>query len=446
MATIPCKREIVSGYECGADRFDEVFLHVTKGRGAADGYFCYDDGEARRFLLLRNGQPFSAAVVDDGSGGTTALREFFEPFLSGACSLTFCEADAELVESVAAAWQRSPDAHVSKALVDPSIVVRSLTDRGVRALVRLRSGQAYSYALVDGGEVQWFHAGGPDAEPAVGHLPSARLATALERRRGELDLDIYLDPHAQRSDDWAVVPPDYHEGMVRFYCTTAPQIVVSLGGREVKRIRLRPGDTTVGRDAGNDLMIDNLSVSRQHAVFTFVDGRCSIEDLGSSNGTIVGGRRIESAELLADGQEAIVGKHSLRFVARATLRDKPADSSQMDSTVFMRVPQFSQREEPLEGVLTVGGRTVRISRTPWTIGSDSGCDLQLRQWGVRPLHAQVERDAAGQLWITHQGGAMSSTRVNGLKMKTSPLRSGDDIQVGSASIRFRLLGERSPEK
>lgn len=69
---------------------------------------------------------------------------------------------------------------------------------------------------------------------------------------------------------------------------------------------------SVGRSSKNDIQIDNLAVSGAHATIKKVMNAYFIEDLGSTNGTFVNEKKVAKYELL-DGDEVIIGKHSLVF-------------------------------------------------------------------------------------------------------------------------------------
>jgi pSer/pThr/pTyr-binding forkhead associated (FHA) protein len=95
-----------------------------------------------------------------------------------------------------------------------------------------------------------------------------------------------------------------------------PALVVRSGGGRAGE-HFVPGDesTTIGRSPDCDIFLDDVTVSRNHAVLRRSDGRFLIEDQGSLNGTFVNRRRIESAEL-ADGDELQVGKYRLTFLEK----------------------------------------------------------------------------------------------------------------------------------
>lgn len=90
------------------------------------------------------------------------------------------------------------------------------------------------------------------------------------------------------------------------------EITLQLGDKVLASYETDNDDITIGRSAGNDIRIDNLSVSGNHARVRKVMNTYLIEDLGSTNGTFVNEKRIERYELI-DADRVIIGKHSLLF-------------------------------------------------------------------------------------------------------------------------------------
>ena len=95
-----------------------------------------------------------------------------------------------------------------------------------------------------------------------------------------------------------------------------PALVVRSGGGRAGETFTPQGDrTTIGRSPDCPVFLDDVTVSRRHAVLVERDSRWFVEDQGSLNGTFVNRRRVESAEL-SDGDEIQIGKYRLTFLAR----------------------------------------------------------------------------------------------------------------------------------
>ena len=93
-----------------------------------------------------------------------------------------------------------------------------------------------------------------------------------------------------------------------------PALVVrSGGGRAGEHFVPKDDRTTIGRSPDCDIFLDDVTVSRKHAVLLRAGGSFVIEDQGSLNGTFVNKRRIDSSPL-ADGDEVQIGKDRLTFL------------------------------------------------------------------------------------------------------------------------------------
>ena len=91
-------------------------------------------------------------------------------------------------------------------------------------------------------------------------------------------------------------------------------VVRAGGGRAGETFRLERGRTTIGRSPECDVFLDDVTVSRTHAVLESDGDRWVVRDQGSLNGTYVNRRRVDSARL-EDGDDVQIGKFRLTFLA-----------------------------------------------------------------------------------------------------------------------------------
>ena len=88
-----------------------------------------------------------------------------------------------------------------------------------------------------------------------------------------------------------------------------PQLVMQTGPNPGKVYALEKPDLTVGRDIGNDIVINDAEVSRKHARLFIQGDQYILEDLGSTNGTFVNGARIASPHVLVSGENIQMGEN-----------------------------------------------------------------------------------------------------------------------------------------
>ena len=96
---------------------------------------------------------------------------------------------------------------------------------------------------------------------------------------------------------------------------TGPALVVRSGGGRAGETFHPQAETSIGRSPDCGIFLDDVTVSRKHAVIVQRDGGFFVDDQGSLNGTFVNRKRVESAQL-EDGDELQIGKYRLTFLDR----------------------------------------------------------------------------------------------------------------------------------
>ncbi len=100
-------------------------------------------------------------------------------------------------------------------------------------------------------------------------------------------------------------------------------LVICTGGFEGMEYALTSDETLIGRNPNTDITLLDENISREHAIVLLDEetGAYTIEDLQSSNGTKVNGKRVRSAALV-DADEVEIGNTRFRFL----LKDAPSAS------------------------------------------------------------------------------------------------------------------------
>jgi len=119
------------------------------------------------------------------------------------------------------------------------------------------------------------------------------------------------------------------------------KLILSLDGQLIKEFTLTKERSTIGRKPHNDVQIDNLAVSGEHAIIMTILKDSFLEDLGSTNGTLVNGQPVKK-HFLQDNDVVEIGKYKLKYVNEA-----PATMSQaeFEKTMVLRAPVAGSKAE-----------------------------------------------------------------------------------------------------
>jgi hypothetical protein len=127
---------------------------------------------------------------------------------------------------------------------------------------------------------------------------------------------LVRDPGVEATQAFAVEDPqDALDAFEDVGIRGVALVVRSGGGRSGETFTPQEERTTIGRSPDCGIFLDDVTVSRKHAVLAKQGERWAIEDLGSLNGTFVNRERVDSA-VLSDGDEIQIGKYRLTFLQR----------------------------------------------------------------------------------------------------------------------------------
>jgi pSer/pThr/pTyr-binding forkhead associated (FHA) protein len=135
----------------------------------------------------------------------------------------------------------------------------------------------------------------------------------------------------------------------------AAKIILSMGGMVLKEYPLSKERMTIGRRHSNDIVIENLAVSGEHAVVLTILHDSFLEDLDSTNGLIVNGVATKK-RFLQNNDLIEIGKHTLRYV---TDHVSKVDAADFEKTMLMRAPVKIEHPVAKAGESTTG----RFSQT-----------------------------------------------------------------------------------
>jgi pSer/pThr/pTyr-binding forkhead associated (FHA) protein len=134
-------------------------------------------------------------------------------------------------------------------------------------------------------------------------------------------------------------------------------VTVVFGGQEQKVYKLDKDKLIVGREPTCEIPIDNLGISRQHCAFAQRGEAFIVQDLGSSNGTFVNGKKI-TEHFLNNDDEVVIGKYTLKFKNESQAAPAPeaaAGGAAVPDTLNTYVMDGAKIQEQLAKMRQGGG-------------------------------------------------------------------------------------------
>jgi uncharacterized membrane protein YdfJ with MMPL/SSD domain/pSer/pThr/pTyr-binding forkhead associated (FHA) protein len=190
----------------------------------------------------------------------------------------------------------------------------------------------------------------------------------------------------------------------------------------------------VGRQ-GADLTIDDPELSRRHAVLRPVDGGVEVQDLGSTNGTFVDGRRIDGTEVVRDGGTVQIGSSDI------TIEPDPSPAA---APAAQGTPAAEAPPAPSGGPRTVlrmthgtaPGTMIPVGTEPFVIGrGESGMGMLDGDPELSRQHAQISK-VDGKV-VVEDLGSTNGTFVNGNRIAApTVLKPGDSLYLGTTALEL----------
>jgi len=229
-----------------------------------------------------------------------------------------------------------------------------------------------------------------------------------------------------------------------------PKMIVSIDGVVIKEVQLTKDRTTLGRRPYNDIVIDNLAVSGEHAVLQMVGADVFIEDLNSTNGTYINGKAIKK-QLLAHNDTVEIGKYKIKYLVD--------DSGEYEKTMIMRPggsapPPFQAPSPVASGHGGGGGGVAAPAPAPAAApvnlqaamikvlnGAAAGREVALTKVvttvgkpGVQV--ASITKRPNGYTFAHVEGAQRPSINGAPLVGDSVPLRNGDVIELAGTQMQF----------
>ncbi|KPF51166.1 hypothetical protein IP87_16560 [beta proteobacterium AAP121] len=230
------------------------------------------------------------------------------------------------------------------------------------------------------------------------------------------------------------------------------KLVVSLDGVVIKEVQITKDKTTLGRRPYNDIVIDNLAVSGEHAVLQMVGADVFIEDLNSTNGTYINGKAIKK-QLLTHNDTVEIGKYKIKFLVdesgeyEKTMIMRPGSSASAGLGVppTQPAPTYTSTPSNFGGLGPSAPPPPPVPTQPASIkvlnGAAAGREVSLTKVvttvgkpGVQV--ASITKRPNGYAFAHVEGATRPS--INGVPLvgDSVPLRNGDVIELAGTQMQF----------
>ncbi len=398
---------------------------VRSGR-CANGYLYIARPGMCDLLLFYKQAIHSAVRLEQGRFGPLSVAELFKGLdRVPPARVRLCSTDVGLILLMAVVLQNRPTLKVTSNLADVERMLAELEKRAKpAAIVVSRGGDHNLIYCRDGRPTASYFAEGV-APPSAEAIGDQILEYCYAAPDEETVLEIFHDLRSKRDENAGQRFKELLSGA----SGPPPFFVVVRHGKEVVERRLiKGGRAEIGRDPANDIVIDHLSVSRQHCTIEWKDGVFLIQDSGSSHGITVNGVTVKQDRLNL-GDRIYVGEFEIMF------GDEEAAPQEALRTLF--VPGRPQ----LAGAAKLMFRDtlIPLDNPVFSMGKGNGATLKLSGFFMRPIQATIVREANGthRLLAAKGGKAVS---VNGESLQTTGklLASGDAIAVGKHEMVFLL--------
>src|SRR3954466_7236421 len=220
-----------------------------------------------------------------------------------------------------------------------------------------------------------------------------------------------------------------------------PKMIVSIDGVVIKEVQLTKDRTTLGRRPYNDIVIDNLAVSGEHAVLQMTGSEVYLEDLNSTNGTYINGKAVKK-QLLQNNDTVEIGKYKIKYMNEApgatyekTLIMKAGSVPPLAPAASSAMPAASSSAggggelAGIKGAIKVlsgaaAGREVPLVKVVTTIGKPGVAVAAITK---RP-HGFVVAHVEGSNKPTLNGTSIGAEPVN--------LKNGDLLELAGTQMQF----------
>jgi pSer/pThr/pTyr-binding forkhead associated (FHA) protein len=451
---LPYLKKIEEYADFSTSHMNDVVRDLLSKSAQLPCYLEVSNGSSQYFLFFREKQIYSAGMIEDGHFKNLAIKDFFlSTSQMSSVAATSYEVNSKILHSLLIMFQKKASLRLLTSMVDLDEVLDRIEEDGKSCIVVASQDEFLAVLRYEKGQVT-----------ALGHEHSFTAPKENNFREDflvkiytlsaeqQFSIAVYEDLLVKYAADAKMIDDKFVGDVTELYLSKPPIITLTLKDREIGHWVMDRPSMNIGRTAENDIQIDNLAVSRLHAILEKDKGRYYIKDCDSLNGTLVNGKRIGRAQL-QPGDRISLGKHVLKIQKQtgmeiaAGVNPEPFDQTVIITADTPRPPVPllehlpAQQDEESDSVPRLVERTksgdvvFELRKPTCLIGKDYEADIEIAGFFVAAKHAEIVHEN-GDFVLRHINGRRKVS-VDGQPIKEKVLKNNVSIKIGKREFVFQ---------
>jgi pSer/pThr/pTyr-binding forkhead associated (FHA) protein len=228
---------------------------------------------------------------------------------------------------------------------------------------------------------------------------------------------------------------------------TFPRLIVKSPQGLTQEIDITKPSFTIGRKPDNDLCLEDPAVSGHHARVVKIQEVLFLEDLASTNGTLINERKVDrkqlqDADIIKIGLYRIIYRHDTMPVDNPV---SPRAAPDTDKTIVSSGsvgPDRAPASQSIGHIRVLSGKSdqaeYRLTKQLSVIGAQEDAVIRLTGWFAPKIAAIIARRATGYVVTMAEGGKQVFVNEKPVKGQ-APLADGDVIEVAGVKMYFSMM-------
>ena len=441
---IPYDRVLINPTDFEPHAFDSTVKHLLETSSKTPAVVELFNDYIQYLLFLNDGQCYWAGVRGPDGFDCISIREFFSRLRRTQFpKVVAYEINLLLYHSLLVFLQNKPDLKVSSSLVNlDELLARAESEHSNSLITALQPKNLIMLRYKDDKAVSCYHGMTNRSKENTDKREEFLVKIYTMTAHTIFEINLFTNLVVTHSEDARHLPPDYCGSIASYFMSNPPKLIVKLKNRPLKTYTFTGKQLTIGRLPDNNIVIDNLSVSRKHAVIHAWKSGYHIKDLGSKNHTYLNGREVDSEELNT-GDLINIGKYQIHFQIPAS---DEIENDNLDQTMI--IPGFHSGAQN-NGVKDTQAKENtppklfrRSDQEEFTLDNDNtvigkGSDSNIRLNGIFSPRITAEIKKCESDFMIRKTSGRKDMSINGERMTEKILEEEDLIAIGSEEFVFK---------